>query len=451
MPLKLHPDCRLRLAEKIAEFLPEVEVKHKTFLHRRSAAFLYLADKILPQSGDVKEQLLRYIGESPVYNFMTDKLSQDLLDTQQYDSDNPKLLLEQVKGFEDAKAVADRLVSEFESLPWRYSIAIKLENDFGRQFAQSGKELSVCDWLRLRVADANFLKEFPVKSNTETAFPGLAVSLGLFRDFRSRGDQNWEQSAAYLQMDVDGFIGPYGETAPLERAVSMFKCFCGIAIAIRLVEVKYDDQSPSAGANIFIHRRVGNAWRFERLHTLEGAFSAAFYNLVPYDDGRPMTEDLRQRVVANDFASISHVFRHTDRSQKIMLACEWLFDSYCGTNELMSFVHAVVTMEILLGDKKGSDIVGLGELLRNRCAYLIGTSQKQREEYLEDFKLIYDVRCDIVHRGKIRLTGDERALLSKLRWMCGRVIEEEIKLLKRDLEKESSASASLRRAAGKKR
>jgi len=81
--------------------------------------------------------------------------------------------------------------------------------------------------------------------------------------------------------------------------------------------------------------------------------------------------------------------------------------------------------------------MGLGELLRNRCAYLIGKSHKQRKQLLDDFKEIYDVRSKIVHRGKSRLNLHERSLFSKLQWMCRRVIQEEIELLKEDLKKDT--------------
>jgi hypothetical protein len=57
-------------------------------------------------------------------------------------------------------------------------------------------------------------------------------------------------------------------------------------------------------------------------------------------------------------------------------------------------------MEILLGDKAASDLMGLGELLRNRCAYLISRNHAEREEILQDFKEIYAVRSHIVHAGK---------------------------------------------------
>jgi hypothetical protein len=73
--------------------------------------------------------------------------------------------------------------------------------------------------------------------------------------------------------------------------------------------------------------------------------------------------------------------------------------------------------------------MGLSELLRNRCAYLIGKDQRQREEILDDFGRIYDVRSQIVHRGKSRLSREEQGLFYKLRWMCFRVVQEEIRLL----------------------
>ena len=105
-----------------------------------------------------------------------------------------------------------------------------------------------------------------------------------------------------------------------------------------------------------------------------------------------------------------------------------------GTNQLLSFVQATVAMEILLGEGSKSDVIGIGELLRNRCAYLIGKSRGQREELLKDFEKIYDVRSKIVHRGKSRLTFEERSLFNKLQWMCRRVISEELGLIAKDKE-----------------
>jgi hypothetical protein len=90
----------------------------------------------------------------------------------------------------------------------------------------------------------------------------------------------------------------------------------------------------------------------------------------------------------------------------------------------------------LLGDKRASqEIGGLGQLLRNRCAYLIGNSYQHRSELLRDFDKIYDVRSQIVHSGKNKLTADERRLFHQLRSMCASVICKEISLLEADLKR----------------
>jgi hypothetical protein len=90
----------------------------------------------------------------------------------------------------------------------------------------------------------------------------------------------------------------------------------------------------------------------------------------------------------------------------------------------------MVVLEVLLGDKATSDVIGLGQLLRNRCAYLIGKSHEERHTLLRDFDEIYAVRSQIVHRGKAKLNFKERLLNSKLRDICNRVIQREVDLLR---------------------
>lgn len=90
----------------------------------------------------------------------------------------------------------------------------------------------------------------------------------------------------------------------------------------------------------------------------------------------------------------------------------------------------MICLEVILSDKKLSEVVGLGKLMSNRCAYLISTTQRERDEVLKQFDEIYDTRCSIVHRGKDRLTNTERESLSTLRWLCSRVLRKEIELLR---------------------
>ena len=92
----------------------------------------------------------------------------------------------------------------------------------------------------------------------------------------------------------------------------------------------------------------------------------------------------------------------------------------------------MVAIEILLGDKQKASDIGLGNLISNRCAYLIGKSQTQRNDILKKFKKIYDIRSQIVHNGHSKLNSKEKDLFYTLQWICRRVIQEEVELVKKE-------------------
>lgn len=434
MSIGLHQNCLQSLSEKIAEQLPEISVQHRMFLERWSMVYLRRAESTLPQNGSIKDKLEQYVSETPVSDFVYETLSKELHQGQKYDSETAAISLTQLDGYKDQKAVAERLVRDFESLPWEYSLAIKLNNEFGAFFAKTLKNFPISDSLKLVTPDEDFTKEFPPQSGLEAKNQGLASLL--FNYSQAASSPEWDQSSSYLQIKANGFIGYYGETSPLREAVSLLKAFCGIGIALRLLKVNYTYRHASINAGFFIHRRIGNSWAIERTHNLGTDLSEVFYDLILDDLWGELKDKAEQTFwIQRRLKLVSSVFTHKTEAEKIILASQWLFDSYCGSNELLSFVQTVVAMEILLGDKAVSDLMGLGELLRNRCAYLIGNSQKQREEILNDFKKIYDVRCAIVHRGKSRLTEHERDLFSDFRRMCHQVINEEITLLQKDIDK----------------
>jgi hypothetical protein len=138
---------------------------------------------------------------------------------------------------------------------------------------------------------------------------------------------------------------------------------------------------------------------------------------------------MAKRAFKDVLEKLRFVFQAEKQNEKLIRAAQWYFDSYCGDSELLAFVKATICLEIILGDKKLTDIVGLGKLMSNRCAYLISTTQKERDEVLEQFDGMYETRSNIVHSGKDRLTNSERDTLFTLRWLCSRVLRKEIELL----------------------
>ena len=141
------------------------------------------------------------------------------------------------------------------------------------------------------------------------------------------------------------------------------------------------------------------------------------------------------------FDAMRSLFNGGKKAEGILLASQWFFDGYShGPDELLKFIQTMVVLEILLGDKATSDQTGLNVLLRNRCAYLIGNSQEDRTKVLDLFSAIYDVRSQIVHRGKHRLSVQESILFDQLRWLCRRVIAKEVQLHKADDKSEAAPS-----------
>jgi hypothetical protein len=177
----------------------------------------------------------------------------------------------------------------------------------------------------------------------------------------------------------------------------------------------------------YVHQWIDDEWTIYEGFELDEAVSNAISNLRLDTLGDSLkTDKEKTEFLANRLSLLARTLSDLPVNERILLAGRWLLDSSTGKNELLSFVQAAVTLEILLGDKQVSDVMGLGELLRNRCAYLIGKTHAQRDEILSDFRKIYDIRSKIVHRGKDRLNRHERELFFKLRWMVNRVIQEEI-------------------------
>jgi hypothetical protein len=237
--------------------------------------------------------------------------------------------------------------------------------------------------------------------------------------------REWNLAFAYFQVKGSGFISHWANTAPIQQAVSLFKSFLGLGIALRLYKIDktVHQHTPfNLDSYLTIHRRISTEWRFEREAKLDASLAETFQRLRLDDfEGALDSDSKKADWIKNQLRLIKRAFEDNQQARKIMLASQWFLDSYSGVRTVFSFVQTAVVLEILLGDKARSDLMGLGELLGNRCAYLIANSYKEREYILKTFKDFYDVRSQIVHRGRTRLGFRETFLLFQLQKVCSRV------------------------------
>ena len=121
MPLALHKVCTAKLVETLTNGLQNLRVKNGILLDDLSTAVaVFFAERALPATGRIREQMIEYVDHYPLMNFVKDQLSVKLQETQEYISEPDSIELAKLNGFEDSKLLAKYLVDEFCSLPVRH-------------------------------------------------------------------------------------------------------------------------------------------------------------------------------------------------------------------------------------------------------------------------------------------------------------------------------------------
>jgi hypothetical protein len=431
MPLELHAQAKRRLKELVADGLRSVHAKNGMFIERSSVLNLIVADLALPQTGKLHDRLIQYIDEFPLTDFVTETIGQELYEIQKYLPDQTVALTE-IAEYKDATATASRLVDDFDTLPWTYRVSIPLSESLKELIPLDQDAIELAPAIRLVRPSDKFVSEFPLEHPNSQRAKRLKEGASLFFGLLDTDRAEWNTERIYLQMACDGFIGQYGGSGTAHTTERMLRSFCGTGIATRLFKFELSYSPTPWKTSAYVHRRLqDDTWSPVTRYELGDAIARGLAGLKLHDlDGWIDLDVKRQAWTYARLQDIAAVFSSGARSEQILLAAQWLFDSFSGQDQLLSFVQSMVVLEILLGDKSISDEIGIGELISNRFAYLIGTTHDERTELLAEFKKIYRVRSQIVHSGKHKLSFSEYSLFSRLRWMCRRVIDKEVELLK---------------------
>jgi hypothetical protein len=432
MALPLHKDCRARILDVLTDGIGTAVVRKGMFLEYHSLGAAIQADAALPKTGSLPALLEKYVGEYPLLNFISSILATELIELDKFNSNAPTLQLSEIEGYEDSRALSERLLSLFESLPWKYTFSYPLPSHIGDIFKQISTNIQISEKLRFVLSNEEFARDFPASHDNPKCHQRI-----FGRGLLSHLPKTWNNDTVYFQFETNGYVSLYGETTPLTEALRFLKAVFGLGIALRLFDFR-SEYTPPVESHMFVHRHFDGAWNLDNRFSLNDTETQLINSLcVVSPNGKANSEEIQVRLANHGLNELSTILNIGKKAELILLAAEWLFESYVGTDELLHFVRSMVALEIILGNGDQEEEISTGVLLRNRCAYLIGTTHSQREEILRDFANIYRVRSQIVHRGKRGLSADERTQLSKLRWMCRRVIRREFELLKAEHAKKA--------------
>jgi len=427
MSLDLHPKLKEKLVGTLAEALPTLEVVRGIALTNESQQHLQTLDSSLPGHGDIADKLHRWISDQPLSDFLMGTINNALMgDKYENGSHQP---ITGLLGWSDVGAKASELIDQFDRLPETYIVTISAPEGMDKYLEAGDGQLRLSKAARVALATDSFSQDHPVSTGDEQRDRDIWDHT-LLGGLSNVGDSNYEWKGAYLQIIKQGFLGRFTETVTEHELVGDFKALWGVQLALGIAQRRRSWSAYPSKRKLIVHRIAGE--NLELTFRIElDASASQLINDIKFNDWVPGDHPLETKlgVYKLDLDKLDLMFGTSPEAERLRLAARWLFDSYAAENELLAYIQAMVCLEIILGDASLIGEIGLGELLRNRCAYLIGKTSVQRREILEDFKEIYDVRSHIVHRGKNRMSAREREHYGKLVWYCKRCIQEELKLL----------------------
>jgi hypothetical protein len=135
------------------------------------------------------------------------------------------------------------------------------------------------------------------------------------------------------------------------------------------------------------------------------------------------------------FEPLRELLKHDKESEEakhIYAAIEWVFEATLQTNQTFEFILTCIALEALLGTKpkkgraKESPAYGVTAQLADRCAFLLGRGQKERESLRAAFLELYDARSGLVHGTLVRLDPDATKHLEFAKTCVSRLIATEL-------------------------
>jgi hypothetical protein len=421
LPIDLHVKAQAQLVAQLVQILPKVEIYDGCFVNSRSLLSLNMLDKTLPANSKMGRELHEYIDDDPASHFFSEYINMTVGREAKYESEK-RLTLIDVPSFNDIDYAAKYLVAEMASLPWQYSIYHVLWGDAASLMPTASNEVQLSPTTRLvRITDEN-IGEFPDKSGDK----GDSIS-SMFSLFGHPADALTVGRVVFVT-EVTGFIGRFAVSEPLRRAESRLRAFLGLCLAIGVLETKNSYMPSPPKQHLLIQRVDDGRKRVERDHELDDEFNRAVSKLGPVDFGGKFEQHTIELWNASRFTLIREAYKDSLEGRRLQLAARWHFDSIANSGELLAFVQSMVCLEIILGDQSEASEHGLGETIRNRCAYLIGGSIQNRQQISDDLKDIYRVRSKIVHTGQEKLSGKERGMLFRLRQLCSLVLQKELEI-----------------------
>jgi hypothetical protein len=430
---KIHAELRAALTRALTEILAKLPVSNGFYVPFEGRLMLQRADKLLPEQhkqkpgGDptrnIKPALVEMIDDHPIADFAEEYLNVLIQKHSTFDLERPDIEFAALLPEQDLSIVAADIVQALSALPYQYSFILALPPSLAALVPDGSASVFINPKMRLMRASEEFIAKYPTPDN-----------YGSLSELFGRQPQRDVKVGGYaLQLDAEGFSTRYGNTATVMDAILSVKAFFGFCVALRILESSYSDDRDFRAEGMRICRADEPAYVGRRTFDHDTGKYIRSLKVAQWLEEKLPERD-RDAYIVNALREIGKCLGAGHEARRLRLACRWFFDSSASSDDVTAFVQAMIVMETVLGEGASFDrnSISLGELLKNRCAFLLGKTRSERDDILAAFAHLYRVRSAIVHHGQHKLSYSERTKLFELKDLCARVIRAEGRLLAND-------------------
>jgi hypothetical protein len=229
--IDLHKNCKNRLIDRLAEEMNYIQIEKGIFLIFNTCSGLYDMEKSLPNDTKLKEKTENYIGDNPLFEFCYHSIRNIVIQQTTYDENRPPYTLSTLPYFQNTREAAERIINDFVSLPQKYVVIFKLNEQLSSSFKKfyprtmrGRDDYFRSEDIKLSILTQELRDTFPERK-------GAHGPLSFIFDFFE-----WEEEKVYLIINLEGFISESGTTMPLHQCKSDLKAFVGLALACHIVE-----------------------------------------------------------------------------------------------------------------------------------------------------------------------------------------------------------------------
>jgi Apea-like HEPN len=432
--IKLTTSDESNLILTIADVLKEARVsptgrvsfKDTRSIHRR------IHERIGPE---LDGRIAEVCGEFGVLDFLRHYLSRELLSQVDRLKSGP---LTGLPTYSDTLESARRLVEAIESLPRKLRVVSPLPRSLSPMLFHGVENLQLGSGTHV--------------VSSEWLFAHMNLELGstrLSRNILKTTDLSLlpRNRSHYLCTWHSGFPGGFVGNQSVQDHMDRIRAFNGCLLAADVMEEDFFFESLPQHALIASDVTEGEAGPLVLTESVDSDLSYYYQHFdtsMTFFKGVPDKEDAKddeatatpEQLTESESAlqkgaldALKSVFGREDVNRRLFTSCLWLFRAYVSTRRIDVILESTIALEVLLGDRDAAEGLGLTNLLANRCAFLLGRSADERARLISDFKALYDIRSQIVHRGLHQTDKRVSDASTSARELARRVIRKELRLV----------------------